>query len=115
MAQVTYIVCPLCAYNYPLEKKGTNALTQGKPLKGIKGRFRFDKVNIDSDNNIFEDIREGGGKGSGYVRTKTRSLKEILRNKDLGYQDLIKQLYNQSKTLIKLIESYPDYYAKLLV
>lgn len=114
MAQVTYIVCPLCGYNYPLEKKGTNALMKGIPIKGIKGRFRFDKVSVGEG--IFEDIREGGGKGSGYVRQadKCRSLTQILQTNSLEYTDLIKQLYKQSKAIIKLIESYPDYYAHLI-
>ncbi len=107
MAQVTYIVCPLCAYNFPLEKKGTNALMKGKPLdKGVKGRMRFDKVPI--GDGIFEDIREGGGRGSGYHRVSTRTLKEILDTNDPNYTDLIQQIYKQSLAMVNLIGQYPQ-------
>jgi len=104
MAQVIYIVCPLCGYNFPLEKKGTNARIKGIPLTKIKGRFRFDKVPVGEA--IFEDVREGGGRGSGYVRIHTRTLKQILQEKDEQYKDIIQQLYTQSKKICKLIEAH---------
>lgn len=104
MALSTNIVCPLCGLNRPLKKKGTNALMQGKAITSIKGLIRFDKVN--PVNGIFEDIREAGGRGSGFYRTKKRSLKEIVESND--YNDLVSQIKNQCIQILQIINSTTD-------
>ena len=106
MAEIIYLVCPLCGKNQPLIKYG-------------KYRFSFERNAPDPKTGVFIDIREGGGKkegtgkgypgsakGSGFKRIDYYSLKDIIEIKELNkdYQDLIIQLKLQIQKIQQIIE-----------
>ena len=88
-----------CGMNRVLEKTGASAIARGLSITGIKGRIRFDIVDL--DNATIVQIREraegpeksrrlGRGGGSGFVYKEGLTLDQMKADPD--YQDLIEQI-----------------------
>lgn len=93
------IVCPLCGWARPLDKKGSRAILAGKTITSIKGRIRFDM--IEPETSPFIDIRESLGKGKGWPRLRYIPLSAIKKHPE--YIDLQEQIIKQCKTILEVL------------
>ncbi len=111
MAEILFVCCPMCGMSRVLEKKGSAAIARGLPIEEVKGRIRFDHMDLEKAYIIQlrerrpgpEDkprMRRGGGPGFQLVGGFT--LAE-LRDKP-EYQDLKEQLRETAQEIIKILE-----------
>ena len=107
MAEIIYIVCPLCGMNRVLEKKASSALARGKEIPAIKGRIRFDQVDL--ENGIIVQVRERAvgkeetkrrrrGGGSGFTVKGGVTLEEMKSRPE--YADLLNQIMESAQKII---------------
>jgi hypothetical protein len=110
MAEIIYVVCPMCGLNRPLEKKGTNAIARGLPIKEIKGRIRFDQIDLESGYILqirerpsgperIQRFRRGGGPGFPFLRGET--LRDMKSNPI--YKDLIDQIKETAENILSIL------------
>lgn len=110
MAEVIYIVCPLCGMNRVLEKKGTGAIARGVTITEIKGRIRFDHIDLATAPIVqireraegpekTKRMRRGGG--SGFVFKEGFTLNEVKDNPE--YQDLIEQVKLTARNILEIL------------
>ena len=106
MAEIIYITCPLCGLNRVLDKKGSGAIARGLTITTVKGRIRFDHIEL-SDASIVQvrESQEGPepkkrmrrGGGTGFVFKKGLTLEEM---RDSGeYDDLVEQILSQIESI----------------
>ena len=111
MAKILYIACPLCGMSRVLEKTGSSAISRGLPVEEIKGRIRFDHMDLEKANILQirerrrgkEDkprMRRGGGPGFQMVGGLT--LAELKDKPE--YQDLKEQMLETARKVIKILE-----------
>jgi len=109
--EILYVACPMCGMSRVLEKKGSAAVGRGLTIKEIKGRIRFDHMELEKANVIQirerrrgpEDkprMRRGGGPGFQLVGGHT--LAELRDNPE--YQDLKEQMVETAREIIKILE-----------
>jgi len=110
MAEVVYITCPLCGMNRVLEKKGSSAMARGLPITDVKGRIRFDIVDLEKGHIVQVREREAGpepkkrlkrGGGPGFVFRRGFTLEQIKNNPD--YADLIDQIIQTCQAIIQIL------------
>lgn len=95
--RIIMVTCPLCGMNRVLEKKGSRAIIEHKPLtKGIKGRIRFD--HIDLEKAFIVQFKERREKGRGFPTVGGLTLEEMKQNPE--YQDLIEQMKFQLQRIL---------------
>jgi len=110
MAEVIYVTCPLCGLNRVLDKKGSSAIARGLTISKVKGRIRFDQVDLDKAAIVQIRERKTGpeprkrlrrGGGSGFAFKQGMTLKEMKDNPD--YADLIRQLKSSCQNILKIL------------
>lgn len=98
--RVTYVVCPLCGLNRVLEKKGSRAILEHKPLDmKLPGQIIFNAIDVTVD--PFEDLREAVGGTTGFKRVETHSLLEIVQKGQ--YPELREQLKGQCESILSVL------------
>ena len=111
MAEVIYITCPLCGMNRVLEKTGASAIAKGYTITDIKGRIRFDHMDLAKASIVQVRERAEGaepkrrmrrGGGSGFVFKSGLTLEQVKDNPD--YQDLIEQLKLTANKILKILD-----------
>lgn len=111
MSEILYVCCPMCGMNRVLEKKGSVAVTMGLPIDEIKGRIRFNHMDLEKANIIQVRERRRGkedkprmrrGGGTGFQLVGGLTLAE-LRDKP-EYQDLKEQMMETTHEIIKILE-----------
>jgi len=111
MAEIIYVSCPFCGLSRVLEKKGSSAIARGIYVENIKGRIRFDHMDLGKAKVIQvresrrgkEDsprMRRGGGPGFQVVGGLT--LAELRSNPE--YEDLKEQMLGTAHNLIQILE-----------
>lgn len=111
MAEVVYIVCPMCGINRVLEKKASSALARGVTVSEVKGRIRFD--HIDLENGIIVQIRERAegkeptkrlrrGGGTGFTLKRGLTLEQMRTQPE--YRDLIDQIRNSAQDIVERLK-----------
>lgn len=109
MAEIIMISCPLCGMARVLEKKGSRAIARGLTVREIKGRIRFDHMDLNSapivqvrerkeGKETVKRLRRGGG--TGFVLIGGLTLQEMKRKPE--YADLVKQIRETALELIKI-------------
>ena len=110
MAEILYVCCPMCGMSRVLEKKGSMAIARGKPIQEIKGRIRFDHMDMEKANIIqFRERRrgkegeprQGRGGGSGFQLVGGLTLAEMKDNPE--YEDLREQMLDTARRIIKIL------------
>ena len=110
MSTTLYITCPCCGLNRVLEKTGSSALARGITIREIKGRIRFD--HIDLVNGIIVQFRERPegpeekrrlrrGGGPGFILRGGLTLSEMRDNAD--YADLVEQLRVTCRAILETL------------
>lgn len=110
MAEVIYITCPLCGMNRVLEKTGAGAIARGITIEEIKGRIRFDHMELGSAPIVqireraegkekVKRMRRGGGPG--FVFKRGLTLEEMKREPE--YADLLEQIQLTAHRILKII------------
>lgn len=109
MAEVIYIVCPLCGMNRVLEKTGASAITRGLTVKEVKGRIRFDHIDFEryivqvrersTGPEAKKRLRRGGG--TGFVLKDGLTLAEM--KDDMTYSDLIQQIRHSCQAILDIL------------
>ena len=111
MAEILYVCCPMCGMSRVLEKKGSVAIARGEPIQEIKGRIRFDHMDMDKANIIqFRERRRGKeseprlgrGGGSGFQLVGGLTLAELRDSPE--YEDLREQMLDTAHKIIKILE-----------
>lgn len=114
MAEVVYIVCPMCGMNRVLEKKASTALARSKDVSEVKGRIRFDHVDL--ENGIIVQVRErmggkepvkrrGRGGGTGFPLKRGMTLEQMKARPE--YSDLVDQIRESAQNIIDKLEERP--------
>ena len=109
--RILYVSCPLCGMSRVLEKTGSSAIARGLPIEEIKGRIRFDHMDLEKANIIQirerrrgkEDkprLRRGGGPGFQMVGGLT--LAELKDKPE--YLDLREQMLETAHRIINVLE-----------
>ena len=110
MAEVFYVVCPFCGLNRPLEKTGASAIARGLSITSIKGRIRFDQIELDKAPIVQVRERQAGaeaqprmrrGGGTGFVFRYGLTLEEMKDNP--AYQDLLEQMKSTATELLRVL------------
>jgi len=110
MAEIIYIVCPLCGMNRVLEKTGSSAIARGITIREVKGRIRFDHMDLDTALVVQVRERKAGpeerkrmrrGGGSGFTLKGGLTLREMGRKRD--YQDLVEQIKSTARSIIDIL------------
>lgn len=98
--EIHYVVCPMCAMNRVVHKKGSRAILEHKSLD-IKepGRVVFGAINVQSD--PFIDIRMAVGGTTGFKRVKTFSLPEVIKSG--VYKDFEDQIKEQCLQILNVL------------
>jgi len=110
MSEVIYIACPLCGMNRVLTKTGASAIARGYTISDIKGRIRFDHMDLSlapivqvrerrPGKETVTRMRRGGG--SGFVFKEGLTL-EAMKN-DPGYQDLVEQMKSTAQAILAVL------------
>ena len=111
MAEVIMISCPLCGMARVLEKTGASAIARGFTITKIKGRIRFDHMNlVDAPIVQIRERAEGPeekrrmrrGGGSGFVLIGGLTLEQM--RDDPEYQDLVEQMKSTANEILKALE-----------
>lgn len=111
MAEVIYIMCPMCLMNRVLDKKGSVAIARGLTISEIKGRIRFDQIDLNEAPIVqVRERKEGSerarrmrrGGGTGFVFKRGLTLDEM--KDDPKYQDLIKQMKTTAGEILRRLE-----------
>lgn len=111
MAEVVYIVCPMCGMNRVLEKKASTALARSMDISEVKGRIRFDHVDL--ENGIIVQVRERvegkeqvkrrrRGGGTGFPLKRGMTLEQMRAQPE--YSDLINQIRESAQKIIDKLE-----------
>lgn len=111
MVEVVYIVCPMCGMNRVLEKKASSALARSMDVSEVKGRIRFDHVDL--ENGIIVQVRErvegkeqvsrrGRGGGMGFPLKRGMTLEQMIAQPK--YRDLIDQIRESAQKIIDKLE-----------
>jgi len=110
MGEVVYITCPLCGMNRVLEKKGTSAMIRGIAIREIKGRIRFDHLDLAMAPIVQVRERERGkeekkrlrtGGGPGFIFKRGITLLDM--KDDPTYNDVIDQIKSTAMEILKII------------
>lgn len=112
MAEIIYISCPLCGMNRVLDKTGSSAIARGFTITDIKGRIRFD--HMDLNNAAIVQVRESltgkdpkkrmrRGGGRGFVFKSGLTLQEMKTNPE--YSDLIEQMKSTASKILEVLGS----------
>ena len=88
MAEIQYLTCPMCGMNKPLRKY-------------VEGDLKL--TDIDVETLSFIQIREGGGRGSGFRRIGGLTIDEVKQMPE--YQELLEQLREQCNKIIESLLS----------
>ena len=111
MAEIIYIVCPLCGLNRVLEKTGSAAIGRGLTIKEIKGRIRFDQMDLEKANIVQVRERRRGpedeprmrrGGGTGFTLAGGFTLAEMKDKPE--YADLKEQMVETARAIIRTLE-----------
>lgn len=111
MAEIIYIACPLCGMSRVLEKKGSVAIARGEVIPEVKGRIRFDHMDLDKANIIQfrerrrgkeSEPRQGRGGGPGFQLMGGLTLAELRDNAE--YADLRDQMVESARKIISILE-----------
>ena len=70
--RIEEIKCPLCGWHHPIEYKGSKRLQRGEDASMPKGKFTFDKVDIEQS--AFISIKECRGRGIGLPEVDKKTL-----------------------------------------
>jgi hypothetical protein len=98
--ELIYIVCPLCGLNRILEKSGRFATRRHKPIEQIKGRIRFDRVNL---NRLIVQVRDPSrGRAGGLNIIGGLTFQEFITNPD--YADLVEQMKSQCQQILDALK-----------
>ncbi len=111
MAEIVYAVCPMCCMNRVLEKKASTALARSKDISEVKGRIRFDRMDL--ENGFILQIRErmegkelvkrrGRGGGTGFPLKQGMTLEQMMARPE--YADLIDQIRETAKKILEKLE-----------
>ncbi len=111
MAEIVYIVCPMCGMNRVLEKKASSALARGVTVSEVKGRIRFD--HMDLENGIIVQVRERAegkeptkrlrrGGGTGFTFKHGMTLEQMRTRPE--YRDLIDQIRNSAQDILNRLK-----------
>ncbi|MBA7469150.1 hypothetical protein ES707_04416 [subsurface metagenome] len=111
MAEVIFIACPWCGMNRVLEKTGAGAIARGLTITDIKGRIRFDHMDLGKA--IIVQIRERApgpetrkrlrrGGGTGFPLVGGLTLQEMKDSPD--YTDLIEQMKATATEVLSILE-----------
>jgi len=101
MQQKEWIKCPLCGWHWKREHTGKHKLEHH--LGGLgKGKFTFDKVNMENDSFIsIRNLPGGRGNPESFKEIKKITLEEA---KDLPeYQDLITSLRDKCQEILEIL------------
>jgi hypothetical protein len=110
MAGIIYIVCPLCGMNRVLEKTGSSAIARGLTIRKVKGRIRFDHIDLTRAPIVQVRERQEGkeaqrrltrGGGTGFVFREGLTLMQMKRKPE--YADLVKQIKETALEIIKIL------------
>ena len=110
MTEILYVCCPMCGMSRVLEKKGSMAIARGKPIREIKGRIRFDHMDMDKAHIIQfrerrrgkeSEPRQGRGGGSGFQLVGGLTLAELKDSAEYG--DLREQMLDTAHGIIKIL------------
>ena len=111
MAKILYVACPLCGMSRVLEKTGSSAISRGLPVEEIKGRIRFDHMDLEKANIIQVRERRPGpedkprtrrGGGPGFILVGGYTLAELKGKPE--YADLREQMLETAREIIKILE-----------
>lgn len=110
MGQFIMIACPVCGMGRVLEKKGSVAIARGRPLDhGLKGRIRFDHMDLDSalivqvrERRSGPENRKGRGGGGGFAIVDGMTLKAMKENPE--YEDLVTQLKGKLHEILEILQ-----------
>jgi len=111
MGELIYITCPLCGMNRVLEKTGSSAIARGLTITDIKGRIRFDHMEL--SNASIVQVRESQpgpepkrrmrrGGGTGFVFKEGLTLEEMKANPK--YSDLIEQMKATTTEILRMLK-----------
>ena len=87
MAQVEYLTCPICTFNRPLRKY-------------VEGDLKL--TDTDVETLLFIQVREGGGRGSGFRRIGGLTIDEVKQ--DPQYSELLEQLREQCTKILEVLK-----------
>jgi len=111
MAEIIYIACPLCGMNRVLEKTGASATARGFTIHDIKGRIRFDHMELSTAPIVQTRERKEGpeakrrmrrGGGTGFPLIGGLTLEE-MRNSP-KYTDLIEQMRATATDVLRILK-----------
>jgi len=111
MTEILYVSCPLCGMSRVLEKTGSVAIAKGMSIEEIKGRIRFDHMDLEKANIIqFRERRRGKedkprtqrGGGPGFLVVGGLTLAKLKDKPE--YQDLREQMLETARKIIKILE-----------
>jgi len=101
VTELIHIVCPLCGLNRPLLKTGARARVEGKDLPFIKGRIRFDHVDLEQG--LIIQIRERRTEGKGFPLVDGKTFGDMIGDPD--YADLVSQMALQVERIRAFLPS----------
>jgi len=110
VAEILFVCCPMCGMSRVLEKKGSVAIARGDPIQEIKGRIRFDHMEMEKANIIQfrerrrgkeSEPRQGRGGGSGFQLVGGLTLAELRDSPE--YEDLREQMLDTAHKIIKIL------------
>ncbi|MBA7709384.1 hypothetical protein ES703_118301 [subsurface metagenome] len=110
MAEVIMISCPLCGMARVLEKTGASAIARGITITKVKGRIRFDHMDLAHAPIVQVRERKGGpelkkrmrrGGGTGFILIGGLTLEQMRDNPQ--YQDLINQIKSTANEIIEIL------------
>lgn len=111
MAEVIFISCPLCGMSRVLEKTGAGAIAQGLSITAIKGRIRFDHMDLSNATIVQVRERKGGpetkrrlrrGGGTGFPLIGGLTLQEMRDSPN--YTDLIEQMKATATEVLRILK-----------
>lgn len=86
-SRIEQMSCPVCGWSKVIDTKA--------------GRIRYDKVDL--ENGEVLQVRYAGGRGSGFFKDQSQSKSLTQIKSDPQYADLIDQIRNQCKAILKVI------------
>jgi len=110
MGTVIFIACPLCGMGRVLEKTGAGAIARGLTITDVKGRIRFDHMDLETAPIVQTRERKAGpeavrrlrrGGGTGFVLAGGYTLREMKERPE--YSDLVEQLKETAAQILKIL------------